>query len=204
MTNADATCSVARHRRNQVWRIARHAEDRIDSGLVFEPLRAVPDFRPVVPRMMPAWQTCPVAVTTLLVHVRLLGEDFRGLDKTAFLVVLHELRCEGMDPLRGDGLREDNEKMEAAMPVGIEQERMESSLLQFCVPAERGLGVGLCECRLVLAVLVDIMRNHLHVQSGEIACSPIKRALVVAAIVLFDNFGRQSAWPRRSLFAGAV
>ena len=66
------------------------------------------------------------------------------------------------------------------------------------IPAKRGLCVGLCECRLVLAMLVYIDEKPLTRAFGRDCMKADEIALVVAAIVLFDNLGCKR--PRESVF----
>ena len=94
--------------------------------------------------------------------------------------------------------------MVAAMPVGIHQQRIESPLFQFFMPAERGLGVGFGECRFVFAVLVDIDQEPLACAVRRDRVQPDQIALVIAAIVLFDDLDSQCALAAAGLFAGAV
>ena len=148
---------------------------------------------------MASWNACPIAVATLIIYVRLLRKYFRGLHKATVRVVLHEPRCKGVDSLRGDGFRKNNQKMVTAASVRIEQERMEPPLLQFGVPPERCLGVGCGEGRLSSPCWSISTRNHRHVDSAEIGVQADQIALVVPAIVVFDNLGRQDAWHAEGL-----
>ena len=79
------------------------------------------------------------------------------------------------------------------MSVGIQQQRMEASLLQVSVPRERGLGVGLRERCLVVTVLVNIDHKPLASASRRNGMHPDQRTLVVAAEVLFDDRRGQHA-----------
>ena len=138
------------------------------------------------------------------VDVGLLGEDLRSLRKPACGIVLHEIRGEGVNPLRGHRLGQHDEKVIAAVAVAVEQERMEPSLLQFCKPRECRFGVCRGDGGMVsVAMLVDIDDEPPARAIGRNRVQPDQRALIVAAVVIFDDLGGKSPWRRRALL-GAV